>query len=116
MVLASCAVISSIVGGLRWWRLQQGLLRGVGISGGGEILIIAGIIATVNHPSLILTIFMENHCSLLNTDHSNNFWTGFGYRYRQRVLGCLVECAELSLQSPNENNDSDGTQTLINSR
>lgn len=55
VVLASCAVISSFVGGLRWWRLQQGLLRGVGISGGAEIMIIAGIVCAVNH-SLIHTI------------------------------------------------------------
>lgn len=58
--LAACALINSIVGGLRWWRLQQGLLRGVAISGGREVLLIAGIIGAVRSYLLVYPVLLSS--------------------------------------------------------
>lgn len=47
VILAVCALICSAVGGLRWWRLQQGMLRGVAISGGKEVVIVGCVVGVV---------------------------------------------------------------------
>lgn len=53
--LAGCALLSSMVGGFRWWRLQRGLLRGVAISGGREVLVISGLVGAVRSNYLFFT-------------------------------------------------------------
>ena len=41
-LFAGLAIMVSIVGVLRWWRLQQGLLRGVAVSCGWEVVAVGG--------------------------------------------------------------------------
>ncbi|TGZ83374.1 hypothetical protein EX30DRAFT_394594 [Ascodesmis nigricans] len=42
-LFASMAILVSVVGVARWWRLQQALLRGKAVGGGWEILVIGGV-------------------------------------------------------------------------
>ncbi|KAI5847409.1 hypothetical protein DFP73DRAFT_545248 [Morchella snyderi] len=59
IVLACCALIISIVGVLRWWRLQNGLLRGVAISGGRELVVVGAIVSAVITVTLGLVIAID---------------------------------------------------------
>ncbi|KAH8151390.1 uncharacterized protein LAJ45_04592 [Morchella importuna] len=59
VVLACCALIISIVGVLRWWRLQNGLLRGVSISGGRELVVVGAIVGAVIAGTLGLVVAVD---------------------------------------------------------
>jgi len=50
--LASLAIMTSLIGGLRWWRWQRTMLRGKAVSGGWEMAV-AGLFGT----ALVVVIF-----------------------------------------------------------
>lgn len=50
IALICLSLVITLVGGVRWWRLQNGLVRGVALTGGLEVWGIAGGVGAVGWP------------------------------------------------------------------